>query len=130
MPKLNNLYSDIDLMFNAHPGKGDIVLSYGDQAVIRSVRNLLSTNFYERPFQPFLGSNMNALLFEPVNSMTAGALEEDIKNVLSNYEPRVSISEIKVTAQPDNNAFSVRVAFFIGNNTLPTSVSLLLERKR
>jgi hypothetical protein len=130
MPKLNNLYSDIDLMFNAHPGKGDIVLSYGDQAVIRSVRNLLSTNFYERPFQPFLGSNMNALLFEPVNSMTAGALEEDIKNVLSNYEPRASISEIKVTAQPDNNAFSVRVSFFIGNNTLPTSVSLLLERKR
>jgi hypothetical protein len=130
MATLKKLYSDIDLTFTRQPGKGDIALSYDDQAVIRSVRNLLLTNFYERPFQPEIGSNINALLFEPITSITANAIEMEIKNVLSNFEPRADISEIQVDALTDQNAFFVRVTFFIGNNTQPTAVNLLLERNR
>jgi hypothetical protein len=130
MATLKKLYSDIDLTFTRQPGKGDIALSYDDNAVIRSVRNLLLTNFYDRPFQPELGSNINELLFEPITSITASIIEEEIKNTLTNFEPRVSVSEIVVTAVPDQNAFFVRVTFFIGNNTAPTAVNLLLERNR
>jgi phage baseplate assembly protein W len=130
MATINKLYSDIDLTFTRQPGKGDIALSYDDNAVIRSVRNLLLTDFYERPFQPEIGSNINGLLFENISSITASAIEEDIKNTLTNFEPRVTISELVVDALPDKNAFFVRVTFFIGNNTAPTAVNLLLERNR
>ena len=130
MATLKKLFTDIDLTFNKQPGKGDIVLSYDDQAVIRSVRNLLQTRFYERPFQPELGSNLNSLLFELISPITASALETEIRNVISNFESRANISEINVDSLPDKNAYFVRVSFFIGNNTTPTAVNLLLERNR
>ena len=130
MAKLSKIYSDIDLTFSRQPGKGDIALSYDDNAVIRSVRNLLLTDFFERPFQPDLGSNINAYLFEPVTSITAGIIETEITNVISNFEPRAKISDIVVTPMEDKNAFYVTVTFFIGNNTSPTAVNLLLERNR
>jgi phage baseplate assembly protein W len=130
MSTLKKIFTDIDMTFTKHPGKGDIVLSYDDQSVIRSVRNLLLTNFYERPFQPKLGSNINRLLFENISPVTAHAIEQEISNVISNFEPRATISDINVDAVPDNNAFYVRVTFFIGNNTTPTAVNLLLERNR
>jgi len=105
-------------------------LRYDDQAVIASVRNLLLTNFYERPFQPNLGSNMSALLFEPATNITSSILSDEIKNVISNFEPRAQISKISVTLAPDNNSFNVYLTFFIGNNTTPTNVNLLLQRSR
>lgn len=130
MATLSRIYSDIDFTFAKQPGKGDVALSYDNNAVIRSVRNLLLTNFYERPFQPEVGSNINALLFEPITSVTANAIEIEIRNVLTNFEPRAEIDSISVDALPDKNAFYVRVTFFIGNATQPTAVNLLLERNR
>ena len=81
MAQLQKIYSDLDLTFNRLPVTNDVALRYDDQAVIASVRNLLLTNFYERPFQPNLGSNIDKLLFEPVNNLTAGLLSDEIKNV-------------------------------------------------
>ena len=130
MATLKKIYSDIDLTFNRQPGKGDVALRYDEQAVIASVRNLLLTNFYERPFQPELGSNINSLLFENISPITAIIIETEIQNVLDNFEPRATISDISVTAQEDQNAFFARVTFFIGNNTTPTAVNLLLQRDR
>lgn len=130
MATLKKIYSDLDLTFNRTPVKNDIAISYDDQAVIRSVRNLLLTNFYERPFQPNIGSNINKLLFEPVNNLTSGNLKEDILNVITNYETRVSIDEIVVTPNEDENAYNILLQFYIGNNTSPTTVNLVLERSR
>jgi phage baseplate assembly protein W len=130
MATLKKIYSDLDLTFNRTPVKNDVALSYDDQAIIRSVRNLLLTNFYERPFQPNLGSNINKLLFEPVNSLTSGNLKEDIRNVITNYEPRVGIDEIVVTPNEDENAYTITLQFYIGNNTSPTTINLILERSR
>jgi phage baseplate assembly protein W len=130
MATLKKIYSDLDLTFNRTPVKNDVAISYDDQAVIRSVRNLLLTNFYERPFQPNLGSNINKLLFEPVNSLTSGNLKADIENVIKNYETRVSIDEIIVTPNDDENAYNITLQFYIGNNTSPTTVNLVLERSR
>jgi hypothetical protein len=124
------IYSDIDLTFRRIPVTGDVAIRYDDQAVISSVRNLLLTNFYERPFQPNVGSNLSGLLFEPSTNITASILADEITNVIKNYEPRALLNDIKVTLTPDQNAFSVRMSFFIGNNTSPTNVSLLLQRSR
>ena len=127
---LQKIYSDLDLTFTRNPVTGDVSFSYDDQAVIRSVRNLLLTNFYERPMQPDLGSNMTAYLFEPMTAITASALESEIRDVINNYEPRAQVKDINVIAIEDKNAFYIELSFFIGNNTQPTSVNLLLERRR
>lgn len=130
MAKLSKIYSDIDFTFTKKPVTGDVALSYDDQAVIRSIRNLLSTNHFERPFNPELGSNLNALLFELVSPLTATALEREISTMIANYEPRANLKEIVVSPLPDNNAYNVYLSFYIENATLPTTVTLLLERNR
>lgn len=130
MAKINRIYADIDLTFNRVPVTGDVALRYDDQAVIASVRNLLLTNFYERPFQPNLGSNINAILFEPATGLTAGILNTEIRNVISNYEPRVQINELVVNPSTDGNTFLIDLSFYIGNNTSPTAVNLILQRSR
>ena len=130
MATLQKLYSDIDFTITKKPVTGDVALSYDNQAVIRSVRNLLSTRFYERPFNPNLGSNVDALLFEMVSPLTASSLETEIRNTIENYEPRAKINSVVVKANPDNHSYSVTLSFYIENATQPTTVTLLLERNR
>jgi phage baseplate assembly protein W len=130
MATLSKIYSDIDFTFTKKPVTADVALSFDGQAVIRSIRNLLSTNHYERPFNPDLGANLNALLFEPISPLTSSALETEITNTIKNYEPRASIQSVSVISQPDYNAYNVTLSFFIENSTLPTTVTLLLERNR
>jgi hypothetical protein len=130
MATLKKIYSDIDLTFNRVPVTGDIAISYDNQAVIRSVSNLLLTNHYERPFQPDIGSNLEKMLFENVSSMMEGAIAREIEDCINNYEPRVKLNEITVSASENENGYNVSLSFFIGNNTAPTSVNLLLKRTR
>mgnify|MGYP006267215521 CR=1 FL=1 len=130
MANLNNIYSDIDFTFTNRPVIHDVALSYDEKAVTRSIRNLLSTNYYERPFNPNLGSNINGLLFEPISPLTANALKTEISTVIKNYEPRATLQDIQVSAQPDQNAYNVYLSFYIENATLPTTITLLLERNR
>ena len=130
MANLQKIYSDLDLTFRRLPVTNDVALSYDEQAVIRSVRNLLLTGFYERPFQPNLGSNLNKLLFEPADQLTSNLIESEVKNVISNFEPRVTINTINVTISPDENSFNLSMTFFVGNNTRATTVTLLLQRSR
>jgi phage baseplate assembly protein W len=130
MANLQKIYSDLDLTFRRLPVTNDVALSYDDQSVIRSVRNLLLTGFYERPFQPNLGSNLNKLLFEPADQLTSNLIESEVRNVISNFEPRVTINSINVTITPDENSFNLSMTFFVGNNTRATTVTLLLQRSR
>jgi phage baseplate assembly protein W len=130
MATIKNLYSDIDFTFTRKPVTNDIALSYDEMAVIRSVRNLLLTNHYERPFQPELGSNINTLLFEPISPTTSSSLQTEIENMINNYEPRALLKSVVVNAQPDQNAYEVSLEFYIQNATLPTTVTILLERNR
>lgn len=130
MATLKKLYSDIDFTFYRKPGLGDVDVAYDDQAVLRSIRNLLSTRHYERPFNPNLGSNIEALLFENITPTTANSLETEIAVVIKNYEPRAILSGVVVTPNPDQNAYTVTVTFYLVNATLPTTVTLLLERNR
>jgi phage baseplate assembly protein W len=130
MATLSKIYSDIDFTFTKKPVTGDVALSYDDQAVIRSVRNLLSTRNYERPFNPDLGSSLDALLFENISPLVANSIKNEISRMVNNYEPRANIKDVVVNSQPDKNAYNVTLSFYIENATLPTTVTLLLERNR
>jgi phage baseplate assembly protein W len=130
MANIQKIYSDIDFTFTKKPVVGDIALSYDEMAVIRSIRNLLLTNHFERPFRPEIGSNINGLLFEPISALTSTSLETEIENVIKNYEPRANLKTITVTPKEDKNAYDVTLSFYIENATLPTTVTILLERNR
>ena len=130
MANLSKIYSDIDFTFTKKPVTGDIALSYDTQAVIRSIRNLLLTRNYERPFNPDLGSSLDALLFELISPLVAPAIEREIQTMIENYEPRATIDTVTVTPLTDQNAYNIFLSFYIENATLPTTVTLLLERNR
>lgn len=123
-------YSDLDLDFIAHPTTGDIVRKTGDDAIKRSVRNLILTNFYDRPFRPYIGSNTQKLLFELVSPITANLLKDAIFEVIKNYEPRVSLSEVIIDADEDSNGYNVSIRYEILNRGEPALISLFLERIR
>jgi phage baseplate assembly protein W len=130
MANLTKIYSDIDFTFTKKPVVGDVALSYDELAVVRSIRNLLLTKHYERPFNPDIGSNIDAILFEPISPVTATSLEKEVELVIKNYEKRAKLKEITIVPYPDKNAYDITISFYIENATLPTSVTLLLERNR
>lgn len=123
-------YKDLDLNFTAHPVKKDVSRHLNEKAVINSVKNLVSTNFYERPFQPELGSSIRALLFEPVDSVFGASIERRLFDVINNYEPRVSIESIVAIPAPDENGYKVTMTFFIVNLPNPITINFFLERIR
>lgn len=123
-------FKDLDLNFNIHPVKKDINTHNNEYAVINSVKNLVLTNHYERPFQPEIGSNIRKLLFENVDSITAARIEREIEETIENFEPRARISKITVLASPDENGFKVEMEFFIINNADPITINFFLQRIR
>lgn len=123
-------FKDLDLNFTIHPVRKDINKLVGEKAVINSIKNLILTNNFERLFQPEIGSNVRALLFENMDSITANALENQIRQVLENYEPRVSVEKVTVQPDFDKNAFKVELQFTIINRPEPIIITFFLERVR
>ena len=123
-------YKDLDLNFLIHPVRKDINKHKDEMAVINSIKNLMMTNHYERPFQPDLGSNVRRLLFENLDKITAISMEREIRQVVENYEPRAQIKTLDILPYVDNNGFSVRMEFYIMNMTDPVTINFFLERVR
>ena len=123
-------YSDLDMTFAIHPIKKDVNKLYGERAIINSMKNLLLTNHYERPFQPYLGSNVKKLLFEPLDDITARILETEIRTVLKNFEPRVDVLQVFVKAEYEKNGFVVNLVFRPLNLVTPVEITFFLERVR
>lgn len=123
-------YSDLDLDFIPHPTTGDVVRKTGDDAIKRSVRNLILTNFYDRPFRPFIGSNVSRLLFELATPITANLVKDAIIEVIKNYEPRIKITQLVVEMTDDLNGYNVTIAYEILNRSEPAIITLFLERIR
>jgi phage baseplate assembly protein W len=123
-------YKDLDLNFTAHPVRKDVTKHVDEMAVINSIKNLLLTNHYERPFRPEIGSNINKLLFENMDSITVSALRREIEQVVKNFEPRASLSLIEVSPEFEDNAFKVNMEFYILNRTEPVVIEFFLTRER
>lgn len=123
-------YKDLDLAFTKHPVKNDVNKHVDDMAIINSVKNLISTSNYERLFQPEIGSGVRSLLFEQMDSVTASTLKRTIIQTLQNFEPRVTVQEVSVSPDFDNNAFRVGMTFLIINRTEPITIQFFLQRDR
>ena len=128
--KTTRQYKDLDLAFTMHPIKKDVTKHVDEMAVINSVKNLISTSRYERPFQPLLGSGVRNLLFENMDSITASVLQREIIQTLDNFEPRVSVKEVNVSPDYDNNTYRIGMTFFIINRTEPITIQFFLQRDR
>jgi phage baseplate assembly protein W len=123
-------YKDLDLLFNVHPIKKDVNKHTSEMAVINSIKNLVLTNHYERPFQPEIGSNVSKLLFENLDFITAAALEREITQTIRNFEPRASVYRVRAIPDYDNNGFTVDMEFTIVNRTEPITITFFLDRVR
>ena len=124
-----NIYSDIDLFFTLHPITKDITLKTDAEAVKRSVRNIVSTNFYERPFKPNFGSNLRSKLFETNDSRGRNSLIRRIEESISMLEPRVRNLKVSV-ADADENAVNLLITYTIVNSTRPATVEFKVTRTR
>ena len=123
-------FSDLDLNFTMHPVKKDINRHIKEVAVVNSVKNLILTNHYERPFRPDIGSNVRRILFENMDAISATTLQNEIIQTIKNYEPRINVSKLVVSPDYENNGFTVYMEFFVINRTTPITINFFLERIR
>ena len=124
-------FLDLSASFQNNPLSNDLITLKNENAIARSVRNLILTTQGERPFQPVLGSNVNNLLFENMDKLTAAALKDEIRNTIENYEPRVELEEIIVDPNFDNNEFNVTIQYYIVGIDVPEQeLSFVLESTR
>jgi phage baseplate assembly protein W len=130
MARNTRTFSDLDLRFTAHPVTGDINILYDETAIKRSLKQLILTSHYERPFHSEIGSPIRALLFEPAGPLFSVTLKQAIINTIFNFEPRVVVTDVVVRESPDNNEVYVSIEFKIVNTESPISVDLVLERTR
>lgn len=130
MARNTRTFSDLDLNFTKHPVTDDVVRKYDEEAIKQSVRNLILTSNYERPFHSEIGSQLRGLLFEPITPMLNMLIKRAIIDVINNFEPRVRLTEVLVRFSPDNNDVYVSIEFTIVNTTRPIAVDLVLKRTR
>ena len=123
-------FRDLDLNFTIHPVRKDINVYKNEFVIINSIKNLVLTNHYERPFQPEIGSNIRRMLFEQVDSITAAQIEREITEVIGNFEPRAQVSRVDAIPSPDENLYKIRLEFFIINSSEPITINFFLERIR
>ena len=125
------IFKDFNFSFARHPVTGDIAKLTDVSAVKASVKNLVLTNFYERPFHPEIGSNVRAALFEPMTPMVASRLGRNIEDVVNNFEPRAELISVIVQANIDRNAYEATIKFNVVNTeTEEQTLNLFLERLR
>ena len=124
------IFSDLDLDFTRNNVTNDIDIIEDVAAVKRSVKNLIQTNFYERPFHPEIGSGIRQLLFEPATPLTKTFLKRKIEEVLTNFEPRASIEQITIDDDFERNRLKVSLYFYVVNTLEPVVVTTYLERLR
>lgn len=124
------LYSDIPLNFLINPITKDISYVTDIDAMKNSVKNLVLTNFHERPFDPSLGSGLTHLLFEPATIFTAIEIQHAIEKVINNHEPRVTALEVTVTDDSDNNRYHISIQFTVTFSEEINEINFFLVRLR
>jgi phage baseplate assembly protein W len=124
------VFSDLNLTFSKHPVTGAVSVLKNADAVKRAVRNLIMTNYYERPYNPAFGGNVSALLFENADSMTEIKVFNGIKQAIANWEPRANLDNLIVDVQPDSNSLFVKIVFSINNIKEPVELDIMIDRTR
>lgn len=122
-------YSDILINFNINPGSGQLARNTNENAVARSIRNLILTEPGERRFSD-IGSRIRSILFEPMDSITKNRLKSLIESVINNHEPRANLIDVIVNENELEQTYTVTIIFSIINITQPITLTITLERIR
>ena len=129
--RTSRAFKDISLSFSPHPVTKDLPVLLNERAIVRSVRNLVETIPTERFFNSLLGTDIRDSLFENYSRTTVTVIEDQIRETVYNFEPRVSNLGLEVVGRPDLNEIEVKVLFDIVGLEVPTqSFSFILEPTR
>jgi phage baseplate assembly protein W len=123
-------FTDLNLMFTKHPATADVTKKIDEEAVKSSIRNLISTKNYERPFHPEIGCQIYSLLFENFNPITVQVMKRTIFQVIEKYEPRAQVLEVNLRAKPDDNEINIEIIFKIINTSRPVTLNAAISRIR
>ena len=124
------IYKDLNLDFQQNSATKDIQKITDVEAVKRSVRNLINTNHYEKPFRPEVGSNLRAMLFELISPQMNHAISKEIDLLIRNYEPRCRLVQLNVQPDTDRNGYRASISFYVVNHPDRVEVETFLERIR
>ena len=124
------IYKDLNLDFQANIATKDIQKITDVESVKRSVRNLIQTNHYEKPFHPEIGSNLRAMLFELMTPQMNHMITKQIELLIKNYEPRCKLVQINSRPDLDRNGYDIEISFYVQNHSEPVEIQSFLERLR
>lgn len=124
------LYTDFHKDMTINPISNDLALRTNEESIKESLKNLILTDRGERLMQPNIGSDVRASLFENATPVTLKILEERVKDVINNFEPRASLIEVDVTSLYDDNRVQVTIYFYVKNREEPLSVDVFIDRVR
>ncbi len=129
--RVSKAFKDVSASFQINPLNYDLIALHNENAIARSIRNLILTIPGERPFNPALGSEVYRLLFENFDQQTAFAIKTQIQTTISNFEPRVKIESIDVTPDFDSHEFNVTITYnIIGIESDTQQLQFALEPTR
>ena len=124
-------FKDVSATFQVNPINSDVIILKNENAIARSIRNLIFTVPGEKPFAPSIGSNVTALLFENMDLLTASSIKSEIEYTVNNFEPRVNLTDVEVTANIDNNQFDCVIRYeIVGIDVLPQQLTFALQPTR
>ena len=126
----SKVFKDLNLDFQQNTATKDIQKITDAESVKRSVRNLINTNHYEKPFHPEIGSNLRAMLFELMTPQMNHVITKQIENLINNYEPRCRLVRVHTQPEFERNGYNVQISFYVQNYPDPVVVESFLERLR
>ena len=131
LERISQGFKDLSMTFQSNPLTKDLIGLKNENAIVRSVKNIVFTVPGEKFFNPRFGSRITQLLFENIDSITALSIQDEIESSIRQYEPRVDLKEVNVNARPDDNAFDVKIVYdIIGADIAPQQLELILQPTR
>lgn len=125
-----NFFVDLDLNFQPNYINNDLTVKINEEAVKRSLRNLILLRRFEKPFHPEITSGIQDLLFENPNPVVYGVIKGEIEELIRRYEPRIRDLAVEFLSDPENNAIKVNIKFTTINKPQVMETNILLERTR
>lgn len=129
--RISKGFKDISAVFEVNPLNDDLIILKNSNAIARSIRNIIFTARGDKPFNPFFGSRVSELLFDPMDQITTLAIKTEIEETIKNFEPRVNLKRVQVNPSYDDNEYSVVINYEIIGIDLDTQqLSFALELTR
>ena len=130
MANNSRTYTDLNLAFTRHPSTGDVTRKTNVEAIKASLKNLIQTKNYERPFHPEIGCQIHGLLFENFTPVVKQVMQRTIEQMIDKFEPRVTLTDVSIEESPDENGIRLDIYFRINNTQEPATLSTTLLRIR